>query len=319
VEPGAAWRRQMHVLVRTASLVGALLLLAACGSESAAPEPGPTVRAVGSGQTSAPAVTTTAGPQMGGTGLQSPPPFRLRFDDRELVLRPHTWCYENGCVDGVPPEPPPVGSPAEIRIYVPVEGWDLSAHFTPAGERCGRAQSVEPEEDAAGWYVLRPVGFAGSYDVELFARGRGDMIGVFRWQTPVDGPRAVPEATLALIADHDGEPDSYGVELSLTNLAETPRSAQALVTVTAGNGRTLTFEATRAEGRCRREGSVFFDGPDDQGRAAARLGGFPFRYEVDVTLDGRTYRATADYPADEIPGNEPSVALTFTPGLPALG
>lgn len=319
MEPGGARRRRMHVLVRTASLVGALLLVVACGSGTGTPGTDATVRAAGSGATSAPTVTTTAGPQMDGTGLQGPPPFRLRFDDRELVLRPHTWCYESGCVDGVLPDPPPVGSPAEIQVYVPVEDWDLSASFRPAGERCGRTQGVEPEKDAAGWYVLRPVGFAGPYDVELFARGRGDMIGLFRWQTPVDGPRARPEATLGLIADRDGEPDSYGVELSLVNLAETPRSARAVVTVTAGNGRTLTFEATRAEDRCRAEGSVFFDGPDDQGRAAARLGGFPFRYAVDLTLDGRTYRATADYPADEIRGNEPSVALTFTPGLPALG
>ena len=54
------------------------------------------------------------------------------------------------------------------------------------------------------------------------------------------------------------------------------------------------------------------------GRRAAALGGFPFRYEVDVRLDGTTYHASADYPADEIDGNEPSVALEFTPPLPAM-
>jgi hypothetical protein len=39
---------------------------------------------------------------------------------------------------------------------------------------------------------------------------------------------------------------------------------------------------------------------------------------VTLTLDGRTYVATAVYPDDEIEGNEPSVGLQFTPGLPGL-
>jgi hypothetical protein len=44
----------------------------------------------------------------------------------------------------------------------------------------------------------------------------------------------------------------------------------------------------------------------------------PFHYEVTVRLDGSSYHASADYPADEIHGNEPSVALEFSPPLPAL-
>jgi hypothetical protein len=69
---------------------------------------------------------------------------------------------------------------------------------------------------------------------------------------------------------------------------------------------------------CQPEGSVHWDGPDDEGLEAAQLGGFPFRYDVTVTLDGTTYVATATYPDDEIEGNEPSVALTFSPPLPRL-
>ena len=37
-----------------------------------------------------------------------------------------------------------------------------------------------------------------------------------------------------------------------------------------------------------------------------------------VTLDGVTHRASASFPGDVIDGNEPSVALEFTPPLPAL-
>ena len=264
-----------------------------------------------------PSVTTTAGPEMTGTGMEGPPPYRLRFDGRELVLRPHTWCYRSGCVDGVVRRPPSVGDPAAVRVRVPVDGWGLVATFTPAGQPCGRRQSVQPVKDA-GWYVLRPAGPAGSYDVELFAQGEGDMVAGFRWRTPTDGELPVPHARLALIADRDGRPDSYGVELMLENLARMPGSAEARITVVAANGRSLSFEATRAEQDCWPEGTVYFDGPDPRGEAAAALGGFPFHYAVTVTIDGRRYRASADFPRDEIAGNEPSVPLVFSPALPAL-
>lgn len=47
-------------------------------------------------------------------------------------------------------------------------------------------------------------------------------------------------------------------------------------------------------------------------------GDFPFATTVTLTLDGRTYRATAVYPNDETKGNEPSVSPEFRPKLPAL-
>ena len=64
---------------------------------------------------------------------------------------------------------------------------------------------------------------------------------------------------------------------------------------------------------------MYWDGPDDRGLEAAALGKGPFRYEVELVLDGSRYFAEAAWPADEIVGNEPSVALEFTPGLPRLG
>jgi hypothetical protein len=172
----------------------------------------------------------------------------------------------NGCVDGFSEDPPSVGSPSAIRVHVPVDDWDLVATFTPTGQRCGRQQTVKPVKDE-GWHVLSPVGHAGDYNVDLFAQGGGDMLASFRWDTPADGALPTPQATLALIAEHDGRADSYGVELMLENLADTPDSAQAHVAVTAANGRSLTFDATRAVRSCWPEGTVYFDGPDAQGRA----------------------------------------------------
>jgi hypothetical protein len=67
------------------------------------------------------------------------------------------------------------------------------------------------------------------------------------------------------------------------------------------------------------EGSLSWDGPDEKGLEAAALGLAPFTYNVLVTLDGVEHRATAGWPDDQLPGNEPSVAVEFTPTLPALG
>ena len=63
---------------------------------------------------------------------------------------------------------------------------------------------------------------------------------------------------------------------------------------------------------------MYWDGPDDIGGEAAQLGDAPFRYEIEVILDGKRYEATATWPDDEIKGNEPSVALDFSPELPSL-
>lgn len=121
-----------------------------------------------------------------------------------------------------------------------------------------------------------------------------------------------------MLADNDGQVDSYGVELQAGNLARTPSEASATVTVRAENGEAVTFEATRSKQKCLPEGTVYWDGPDAKGLATAALGEGPFTYEVELVLDGVRYVATATWPDDEIVGNEPSVALDFTPDLPAL-
>ncbi|MBA2724773.1 MAG: hypothetical protein H0U53_02185, partial [Actinobacteria bacterium] len=146
----------------------------------------------------------------------------------------------------------------------------------------------------------------------------GDLFVTFRWTTPSDGPLPEPEARAAILADHDGRVDSYGIELQLTNLAETPKEASATITVEAEDGDSITFDAERAGGDCWPEGTVYWDGPDDKGLEAAKLGDGPFRYVVELTLDGREYVGTATWPEDVIKGNEPSAALEFTPDLPAV-
>jgi hypothetical protein len=259
--------------------------------------------------------------------LERPPNIVVHAADNVLDLKPYTFCWKSGCADGVPPDPPPdIGGPAGVLIEFPVEGWTFTAEFQKAGDPCARTQSVVLERAATTTHTLRPVGYAGTYDVTVSGRGDGDVFAVFRWTTPTDGPLPVPEARLAVLADHDGAVDSYGVELSIVNLARSPAEATASVTVTAANGEALTFDAAHepsqdlgAEGCRKIEGSLFWDAPDDQGVQAAQLGPAPFSYDVVLILDGVRYEATARWPDDQIPDNEPSVALNFQPPLPALG
>ena len=203
------------------------------------------------------------------------------------------------------------------RGRVPLESWHFNASFQPSGKRCGRIQTVTLEEAGDGSFVLRPAGYAGTYDVTLNGRGDGDLFTTFRWTTPTDGPLHKPRARLAVLADHDGEVDSYGVELEVRNLATTPADTKATITVRSSDGNALTFEATRAKG-CWPEGTAYWDGPDDKGLEAAQLGSGPFTYIVELMLDGERYKTTATWPDDEIKGNEPSAALDFSPALPAL-
>lgn len=255
------------------------------------------------------------------TGAAGTPVVTVRHGSTVLALPAYSACYDSMCADGMPPESPPhVDSPPEVEIDFPLPDWSFTATFKPAGEACGREQTVSVERTDPDTFSLRPVGHADTYDVMLFGRGDGDLATVFRWTTPTDGPLPEPDATLAVLADHNGEVDSYGVELTLSNLATTPRKATATITVTAADGDHLTFAATQsrqARHGCWPEGTIRWDGPDESGKLAARLGPSPFTYEVVLTLDGTRYTATADWPADVIQGNEPSVALTFTPPLPS--
>jgi hypothetical protein len=302
---------------RTATIgLACVLLLAGCGGEA------PDGEVVAEPERASPPATTTATATEPAAPPESdaPPPVTVRYFDDSVALEAWTFCYRNLCADGSPPaHPSDVGSPEEVIVEFPLPGWSFTASFQPAGKQCGRIQEAPLEPVGDGRFRLRPAGYAGAYDVTLFGRGDGDLFTTFRWTTPVEGPLPTPQARLAVLANHDGRPDSYGVELELTNLARTPRQASARITVRAADGDAVAFDATRSDLHCLPEGTVYWDGPDDRGLEAAALGKGPFRYEVELVLDGSRYFAEAAWPADEIVGNEPSVALEFTPGLPRLG
>ena len=211
-----------------------------------------------------------------------------------------------------------LGVAGELTIELPLTGWDFTALLSSFDDECSRVQEVPLEAGDPGSFVLRPAGHADSYDVTLFGRGGGDLSVIFTWTTPAEGPLPVPEARLVVLAEHDGAIDSYGVEMEIKNLARTPSEASAMISVTAPNGRAVTFEASREDLGCS-EGSVYWGGPGDEGLAAADLDDHgPFTYAVILVLDGVQHVATATWPTDVIIGNEPSVALNFEPSQPAL-
>jgi hypothetical protein len=290
-----------------------VLLLAGCGRGA------PDEEVAAPATTSPPAATAPDEPVGVPAEEDGPPPVTVQFFDQSVALRAWTYCYGNVCADGSPPgAPADVGSPEQVLVEFPLPDWSFTASFQPAGKPCGRIQDAPVDSSGDGRFVLRPVGHAGTYDVTLFGRGNGDLFTTFRWTTPADGPLPEPEARLAVLADNDGGVDSYGVELELRNLARTPNHVSARITVRAADGSEVTFDATRSTMDCFPEGTVYWDGPDAKGLEAASLGEGPFTYRVEVVLDGSRHVAEAVWPADEISGNEPSVGLEFTPGLPSL-
>jgi hypothetical protein len=296
----------------------AILLLASCG-ESPTP-----AAEVGSGDPSPSSrASEEESPDEGSVATEidesRPPPVVIGYGDESAELEAWTFCYGNMCADGAPPEDlVDVGSPDEVFVEFPLDDWRFTAEFRASGDDCARIQSVPLEDLGDGRFVVRPAGHAGTYDVTLAGRGDGDLFVTFRWTTPTDGPLPKPRSRMSVLAGHDGEVDSYSVELSLENMATTPKDASATITVEASNGESLTFDAHLDKSPCRYEGSLYWDGPDDAGKEAINLGDPPFTYTVVVVLDGERYEAQATWPDDVIKGFSPNVRLRFSPSLPAL-
>lgn len=264
-----------------------------------------------------------------------PPPITVRADSRTLELVTTAFCYQSACGHGMPPDPlPDLGPAAAIVVDYPLAGWAFSATFTATGQPHARSQTVALAVGADGSHLLKPVGRAGTYDVFLNGSGGGQVSAVFRWPTPLDGPLPEPEALLAVVTtDRSGKIRSYGVGLEISNLAATPTVSAATVTVTSSDGKVTTLIGERASGDPRRpprpavEGSVYWDSPGVQPTrknepipesAVTAIGSAPFTYDVEVILDGVRHVATARWPDEELPDDQPRVRLQFTPPLPAL-
>lgn len=252
--------------------------------------------------------------------VEEPPPVTLHLADGDVDLDAWTWCWANGCADGARPrDPTDVGSPAEVEFSFPRSDWRFTATFNEHGvEDCPRRISVRTDPTGNRSWRVAPAGPAGTWDVDIEGAGDGgDVITTFTWTTTTDGALPGPATgSAAVLADHDGELDSYGVEIFLGDLAAQPRRARATVTVTSADGRSVTLP-TRHERGCYSAGSLAFLAADKVGRRATTLGAGPFEYVVRVTMDGTTYVGRGTWPDGEVENIAPHVPLTWTPALPA--
>ena len=161
-----------------------------------------------------------------------------------------------------------------LYVEFPVAGWEFSATTVPAAEEeCGRFQSAWLARIAPTVHELVPQGFADTYIVDVFGGGPGGgVISSFVWETTVDGVLPVPNASIGLLWDDDGQVTSQTAGLEISGLAATPDSASVTVTVTAANGASteVRYQQDEPEG-CRGVGEVNLDvHPGDALRAAAR-------------------------------------------------
>ncbi len=296
-------------------LVAGSFAFAGCGDQ-----PGTAGR--GPGQAAPPAASPTPGlPEVvewDGDGWG--PPITLDLDGRRVDLDPWTTCYRKGCADGAP-EPPfvDVGERHSVAFSFPDSGWTFDATFRNGDYTdCPRQITVPVRQTSDHTFEITPAGPAGRWFVDVFGRGEGgDVITTFSWTTHQDGALPGPASgSAAVLADHDGELDSYGVEVYVRDLAEQPRRASATVTVTSAEGRSVTLSPPWDE-HCNAEGTLAFTASDDEGRRATALGSGPFTYDVALTMDGTTYHGVAEWPTEEAEDTAPHAPLTWTPALPA--
>jgi hypothetical protein len=63
----------------------------------------------------------------------------VRTNDKSFQIRPYTYCYGNGCVDGAQPSHPPgVAEASHVEVAFPLDGWTFEASFVPVGVVCPR-------------------------------------------------------------------------------------------------------------------------------------------------------------------------------------
>lgn len=254
--------------------------------------------------------------------VTGPPTITVGGPRATVDLQPWSYCWGSVCADGAPPQSlPAAGAGDRLTLSSRDAGLRLSAQFVAADQDCPRSQHVTLGT-MGRQLSLWPAGPAGTYDVQLHVEGpQGHSASYsFRWTTTRDGVWPVPAASASVLADDSGTTTSYGVEVSVENLATTPRQASATIEVTSAEGRTTSIRPPRVrigEG-CDPTGSLAFSAGESAAQAVIASGSLPFEYEVRLVLDGRTYRGTGTWPDDQRADAHPSVELDFRPALPAL-
>ena len=311
---------------RLALTLFAVLVLAACGTQTG-PSDGPAATGPASSEPTAPSTPTvtevTYPVEVEEPTAHPPNQVSLRLPGGGVEkLTTWSYCLPGICADGWRGDGRSlftVGSPEHVDFTFGVPGWDFEATLAEPGEGgCLRQVPTRVERLDAHTFRVFPAGPAREWVVDLFGRGQdGSVSGSFRWTTPTAGELPM-EATgsLSVLADHDGQLDSYGVELGISQLDRLPERASATIEVISDNGRATTIDLGAQRVRCRMgAGGLSFD-RQDAAQAAIDLGGDSFTYVVHLTMDGVDYTGTAHWPEDTNEEITPAVPLAWTPALP---
>lgn len=249
----------------------------------------------------------------------------LTEDGRVVDEQPWTACLGSGCWDGAPGlggTIPSVGSPEVLYFAIDYPGWKFHwVSFNPVDDECGgRSITVRATPVTDRIFRVDPAGLHGEWRVDVFGRAPagGDAVTSVRWTTPDDGAMPDPRATGSLFTDQDGKRVAPygGPELYLADLARTPTSAAASWIVTDSAGTSVTVPLRPKESRCEQDGAVSFQGRELTPVELNSLSGASVTYTAEVSLDGKTYTGTAQWPQDET-AEAPYTRFTFEPPLPA--
>lgn len=239
--------------------------------------------------------------------------------------QPWTACLGNRCWDGGPGlggPIPSIGSPDALYFAFDYPGWKFHwVSFNPVDDECGgRSITVRATPVTDRIFRVDPAGLRGEWRVDVFGRapGGGDAVTSVRWTTPGDGSMPEPRATGSLFTDQDGTRVAPygGPELHLADLARMPARAAASWTVTDRAGTSVAVPLRREESRCERDGAASFQGPELTPAELDSFSGESVTYTVELSLDGKTYTGTAQWPQDET-AEAPYTRFTFDPPLPA--
>lgn len=265
-------------------------------------------------------------------GLERPPDLRVKAADGWVDVSPHTWCWGNGCVDGVPPDPlPDLGTAdAPLLLEVPA-GWQVLHSWSPVGTDCGPQLRGTTVTGAGAPVELEPLGAAGEWQLDVMVRPPegGDVVAAMGLTTSQDHPLPEPELRLTSFFDHDGTVVQYGpLELAGSYLPPAlldagPDGTKAVLTVRSADGRTSTIDlhpATRPDDACQEPSTVLLR---ERGRGQGSsehaveddLGEPPYQLTLELHLAGASYTGTATWP-DDVDEEDSTIRPEMTPKLP---
>ncbi|MBB3044651.1 hypothetical protein [Nocardioides soli] len=221
----------------------------------------------------------------------TPPPVVVRGDGPQAEAWQGSYCWGTRCVDMISPpwdELPVLGAVARAEAGFADVGatWSVSL----LGERRCAVYPVLLTPTGDGRYDLTPSGPGGEYQVSLFVQpsAGGDTSGAARWTTP----GAVAPMSWAHLHQNGPYEGGSGTVQVVLDGAAVDGAVGGTVSVT-GSERSETFDLRVGDQGCAGDRYVLLTARGVVDAEVDGLGDGPFRYDVDVVVDGAHHRARA--------------------------